>query len=284
MNTYTLSHTKKIKVFFYQTSLKFCGYLKNNKRQHILLEFLREDLQKHLLNIVLNEFLFLILDLREAKLKNSNFIKVDFILKALIINSEAQVSNSFPIKIRRINYKLNDTLWIIKSLVIEENYCFKILIHYLIFEDVKILDENTFSEKFTRILIEHLVLKTSETITRLFLTQDLLDSCFLRNYPTSNFIFSKIIIHFRNNLYWSSYFTLILTYPKYIYNNMHPIWIILNKKICHKNIYLLKDMENLKLTNFQSYTLLYLEIVDFFKLKLKDFFMLKKKINNQYFT
>jgi hypothetical protein len=281
MNIYTPSHTKKIKVFFYQVSLKLSGYLKNNEKKHILLEFLREDLQKHLLNIVLNEFLFLILDLRKSKLKSSNFIKVDFILKVLIINSETQLSKSLPIKIRRINYKSNDALWIIKLLAVEENYCFKILIHHLIFEDTKILDENKFSEKLIRILLEHLVLKTSEIITRLFLTQDSLDSCFLKSYPKSNFIFSKIVRHFRNNLYWSSYFTLILIHPKHIYNNTHSIWIILNKKICYKNIYLLKDMENLKLTNLQSYTLLYLETVDFFKLKLKDFSILKKKINNQ---
>lgn len=277
MNIYTPSHIKKTKAFFYQTSLKFYGYLKNNKKQHILLELLREDLQKHLLNIVLNEFLSLILDLRKSKLKSFNFIKVDFLFKVLIINSETQLSKSFPIKIRRINYKLNDALWIIKLLAIEENYCLEILIYYLVFEDMKNLDENKFSEKLIRIFIEHLVLKISETITRLFLTQDLLDSCFLKSYPKSNSIFSKIVTHFRNNLYWSSYFTLILTYPKYVYNNMHPIWIILNKKICYKNIYLLKDMENLKLTNFQSYTLFYLEIVDFFKLKFKDFFMLKKR-------
>ena len=58
---------------------------------------------------------------------------------------------------------------------------------------------------------------------------------------------------------------------------MHLIWIILNKKICYKNIYLLKDTEDLELTNLQSCTLLYLETVDFLKLKLKDFLMLTKK-------
>ena len=277
MNLYTPSHNKKIKVFFYQTSLKFCGYLKNTNKQHIFLEFLREDLKCHLLNIVLNEFLFLILDLRKVRVKNSNFIKADFILKVLITNSETQLINSFPRKIRRINYELNDALWIIKLLEIEENYCFKILTHYLIFEDNKTLDENKFSDKFTRILIEHLVLKISETLTRLFLTQDLLDPCFLKSHPKSNLLFDKFVTHFRNNLYWSSYFTLVLIQPKYIYTNMHLIWIILNKKICYKNIYLLKDTEDLELTNLQSCTLLYLETVDFLKLKLKDFLMLTKK-------
>jgi hypothetical protein len=277
MNLYTPSHNKKIKVLFYQTSLKFCGYLKNNNKEYIFLEFLREDVQNHLLNIVLNEFLFLILDLRKAKLKNFSSIKSDFILKVLIINSETQLINSFPRKISRINYKLNDALWLLKLLEIEENYCFKILMYYLIFEDTMILDENKFSDKFTRILIEHLVLKISETLTRLCLTQDLVDPCFLKSYPKRNFIFSKIVMHFRNNLYWSSYFTLVLMHPKYIYNNMHPIWIILNKKICYKNIYLLKDTEDLELTNLQSCTLLYLETVDFLKLKLQDFLMLKKK-------
>jgi hypothetical protein len=277
MNIDTLSHNKKIKVLFYQTSLKFCGYLKNNNKQYIFLEFLREDVQNHLLNIVLNELLFLIVDLRKAKLKNSNSIKADFIFKVLIINSETQLINNFPRKIRRINYKLNDALWLLKLLEIEENYCFKILTYYLIFEDTNIFDENKFSDKFTRILIEHLVLKISETLTRLFLTQDLLDPCFLKSYPKSNFIFSKIVMNFRNNLYWSSYFILVLMHPKYIYNNMHHIWIILNKKICYKNIYLLKDTEDLELTNLQACTLLYLETVDFLKLKLQDFLMLIKK-------
>jgi hypothetical protein len=273
MNLYTRSHNKKIELFFYQISLKFCGYLKNNNKQKIFLEFLREDLQNHLLNLVLNEFLFLILDLRKAKLKNSNFIKVDFILKVLIINSETQLTDSFPKKFRRINYKLNDALWLIKVLEIEENYSLKILINYLIFEDTKILDEN----KFTRILIEHLVLKIAETLTRLFLTQDLLDFSFLKSYPKSNFTFNRIVIQFRNELYWSSYFDLILMHPKYIYNNIHPIWIILNKKICYKYIYLVKASGDFELTNLQSCILLYLETVDFFKRKLKYFFILIKE-------
>lgn len=273
MNLHKLSHNKKIRLLFHQTSLKFCGYLKNSNKQDLFLEFLREDLQNNLLDIVLKEFLFLILDLRKSKFKSATSIKVDFILKVLIINSETRFINTFPRKIGRINYDLKDALWLTKVLEIEENYSLKILLNYLIFEDTKILDEN----KFTRIFMEHLVLKISETLTRLFLIQGLLDFCFLKSYPKSHFTFSTMVAQFRNDLYWSSYFNLILMHSKYIYNNTYLIWTIIDKKICYKNIYLLKASGELELTNIQSFTLVYLETVDFLKLKMQEIFTLIKK-------
>ena len=269
MNLHKPSHNTKIRLLFYQTSLKFCGYLKNSNKQDLFLEFLREDLQNNLLNIVLKEFLFLILDLRKSKLKSNASIKADFIFKVLIINSETRFINNLPRKIRRINYELKDALWLTKLLEMEENYSLKILLNYLIFEDIKILDEN----KLTRIFMEHLVLKISETLTRLFLSQGLLDFRFLKSYFTC----STMITQFRNDLYWSSYFNLILMHPKYIYNNTYLIWTILDKKICYKNIYLLKASRELELTNIQSFTLVYLETVAFLKLKLHETFTLIKK-------
>jgi len=273
MNLHTTSHNTKIRLLFYQTSLKFCGYLKKSNKQDLFLEFLREDLQNNLLNIVLKEFLFLILDLRKSKLKSATFIKADFIFKVLIINSEIRFTNNFPRKICRINYELKDALWLTRVLEIEESYSLKILLNYLIFEDIKILDEN----KFIRIFMEHLVLKISETLTRLFLIQGLLDFRFLKSYPKNYFTFSIMVTQFRNDLYWSSYFNLILMHPKYIYNNTYLIWTILDKKICYKNIYLLKASRELELTNIQSLTLVYLETVDFLKLKLQEIFTLIKK-------
>ena len=273
MNLYKPSHNKKMRLLFSQTSLKFCGYLKNSNKQPLFLEFLREDLQNYLLNIVLNELLFLILDLRKSKLKSVTSIKADFMFKVLIINSETELTNNFPIRMLRINYKLKDALWITKLLEIEENHSLKIFINHFIFEDTKILDE----KKFTRIFIEHLVLKIAETLTRLFIIQGLLDSRFLKIYPKSDFTFSKMVSQFKNDLYWGSYFNLILIHPKYMYNNTYLIWTILDKKICYKNIYLLKVSGELKLTNLQSCTLVYLETVDFLKFKLQKFCIPIKK-------
>lgn len=279
MITPLLFSTKKIELIFHQVSLKFCGYLKNNNNETIFLQFLREDLQIYILNIVLEEFLFLVLQLRKFKKfkSNSPFFKTDFFLKLLIVNSENRLLSLFPLKIKKINYKLNDALWLMKILEVEENICIKILFNYLILENTKFRDDKKISDKFTRILIEHIVLKVSETLTRLFLTQRLFDLSVLKNYSKNNLIFNKLIIQFRNNLYWSSYFNLLLVQPKNVHNNIHPIWLIINKKICTKYIYVSKTDDDLDFTLIQSFILLYFEIVDFFQLKLKNMsFKLKK--------
>ena len=256
---------EKIKLFFYQVSLKFCTSLKNNNSNNtqVFFQFLREDFQVYLFNLVLTELLFLVLELKKANSNPLFFFKTDFLLKILIVNSENQLSSDFPLKLLPLNYSSSDSFWLIKLLEVEELTSISLLLNYILFNKIKL------SDKFTRILIENLVLKVTETLVRLLLIQNLLDSAFLKNYPERNFLSLNFIIQLRNDLYWSSYFNLLFQYPKYIHNNIHPILLLVNKKICVKNIYLLKSSESNDLTRLQSFILFYFEITDFIRLKVK---------------
>ena len=253
---------------FFETEKKLVLNHDNKSNQYLYLDILSTKTRIQLLQLILNEFKKLILDLIEINLttkilnKFSNKIEKIFIYKTY----EKFLADFSCTKIK---YTKRNTFKCENQSLIEY------LLTYIIFGSSKINNKTfIFEPLYTpynqiKILLEHFIIEIGNSITKIVInslknTENVNYFLKINNICNKIYTSNRSIVLFRNNLKWQSFMKSYIYEVKSLYNERQQIWIISNEGIVTKYIYISRKKQAKRLKNIKIIFILWLEIKDLF--------------------
>nr|YP_010155922.1 hypothetical protein K4Y23_pgp142 [Cumathamnion serrulatum]QQY85280.1 hypothetical protein [Cumathamnion serrulatum] len=289
-NKQSLELNNSIVDLFYDIRKKFIYNLSNHTNHHLYIDILNSPYKKKLFIIIIKELEKLILDTVELNLSIKSLQELNYRIVCDFINN---VSNIF---IQNINSKKYNQ-YIEKKQKIESvyknNYYYNLIAieHHLLAENLfrylffgsSSIDGNIFMfnklytpYKHVQILFENFILQVSNlTINNLcgnfFSLPGAIDFLKKNNICNHSYISTRSIALFFNNLNWQNLIYMYISQPKSIYNARYQVWLVSNKGIITKYIYLSRLEDLNKMSKTKIALLFFLEFKDFLIPKIESF-------------
>ena len=122
---------------------------------------------------------------------------------------------------------------------------------------------NNPSNKFLEALLDNLIVVISDSVMQVIINEFSFIYSVRRTLYKSNFLASRSIERFRNNLSWQTRLNQYVLYPKTLYSNQYNIWVIRSKGIYYRTIYANQSDQLFELQQFSLLTITLLELQDF---------------------
>lgn len=269
------------------TNNKFVNHLNNQTTYYLYIDILDTYNKHKLIQIIIQELKFLLLDLTELNLPRNTIINMK---SKILIDLQEQCVAKFIAKKdfscnnnSIYNNKYLQHMYLQQQLLIEyiliyflfgasfiSYYTFTFNNLYTPYEHVQILLEN-FIIQLSNLIIYHLI----EAINEFNDIYNILNKYKLCN---TNYLSTRSIAIFKNNLKLQNIKEFYINQPKEIYNSKYKVFLISSHGIICKYIFISRINDLQKLSKVQLFLLLFLEIQDLVIPRIENTLLIVVKI------
>lgn len=272
---------------FYYIDNKLINNLSNNTKYVLHIDILDNYNKYKIMRIVLQEFKFLLLDLVELNLPLNDILEMK---SQILIDLIEQAKQKF-LQVKDLYY--NKTYSIennyIKNIYLQQNLLIEYLLIYFLFGSSFIsCNRFPFNKLYTpqehvQILLENFIIQLSNLVIFYFFDQlhELPKmQAVLKKYNlcNTNYLATRSIAIFKNNLIFQNISEFYIEQPKNIYNSKYRIFLISSQGIITKYIFISRINDLKKLSKIQLFLLLFLEIQDILIPKIENILLITTKI------
>ena len=249
----------------------------NRSKVLLGLDLLRNGVKRELLQIVAItiEEQFLKILIVSSQLGNRPNITTDILIQILQTSTKRFLSYYYGYSID-INPKIFKNSLYVNSLFEDIELLVKVPIFSLI-ENKSPTFRTIFSPLYKRatnrileILFDNLVISVSEAIIRLILSDFLIVRDIQQNWFRSNFLSTRNLERFKNNLAWQDRKWTYIKRPTAIYNNEYEMWVLTPDGFYIQTIYANRLSQLLKLNRSSLAIINYVEFQDFLLCRIDE--------------
>ena len=241
----------------------------NRSKVLLGLDLLRDGIKRELLQTVTvtieEEFL---VALKKTQLNKLSNIKQEILLRILQTSTKRFLTQYYGYSID-INSKVFTNSLYVRSLFEDVDLLVKVPLFSLI-ENKSPTFRTTFlplykkaTNRILEILFDNLIIHISEAIVRIILSDFLLVRNIQQNWFRSNFLSTRNLERFKNNLAWQDRKSTYIKRPTAIYNNEYETWILTPDGFYIQTIYANRLQQLLKLNRSSLAIINYVEFQDF---------------------
>nr|QCI04946.1 hypothetical protein [Callithamnion tetricum] len=272
---------------FYCINKKLINNLTNNTKCFLYIDILDSNNKHKIMTIVLQEFKLLLLDLIELNLPLHDILNMK---SQIILDLTEQAQKKFITKKELYfnNNQLNPKSYI-KNIYLQQNLLIEYILIYFLFGSSFIPYEifpfnNLYTpQEHVQVLLENFIIQLSNLI--IFQVLDPINELthiqyILQKYKlcNTNYLATRSIAVFKNNLDFQSITEFYLDQPRAIYSSKYKVLLISSQGIITKYIFISRIHDLQKLSKIQLSLLLLLEIQDIIIPKIENSLLITIKI------